>query len=435
MKRILSACAALLLVLALVPALPASAAGKDYLTAALAVDSEGNPLGLSPAVPFELDGQIAVLADINLKVSGAAAIVVSLDGELVPMQYINDADAGMALFAAETSGASQVLRPASSVQVGESLTYCFFLDDGNEMPLMDCPAVLSEDGSGGYSVNRDIPQGVDANQIMYPAILLNQSGELVAVNGKNGYLTFAQISGGGGGGSTPAPTEPATPQPDDPTSKPDDPISRDDPKPDDEDEDELPVTLIVGIGAAVVAAVVLGVVLSRRKGGAQQMNQVQPGLPIQPMGPVAPTSPVSPTGPAEPEVPPYMEGLGPVVPERIEPVVIDPQPQPKSSVLYLCCEGGALDGRRYPMSGTSLLIGRDPSCNICYPADTKGVSRRHCQIFWKNGVLHIMDLGSTSGTFIRGKGQIAANAPVPVNAGDTFYLGEKRNAFVIRMGD
>lgn len=94
-----------------------------------------------------------------------------------------------------------------------------------------------------------------------------------------------------------------------------------------------------------------------------------------------------------------------------------------------------MDGKRFPITQNILLIGRDPACNICYPADTKGVSRRHCQVFWKSGVLMIMDLGSTAGTFIRGKGQIAANVPTAVKAGDTFYLGEKKNAFVIRMGE
>jgi len=67
-----------------------------------------------------------------------------------------------------------------------------------------------------------------------------------------------------------------------------------------------------------------------------------------------------------------------------------------------------------------MIIGRSRSCNISYPAGTKGVSRQHCRLFWKNGTLYLMDLGSTYGTFLRGRGQIAPNVPVPVKAGDTF---------------
>ena len=134
---------------------------------------------------------------------------------------------------------------------------------------------------------------------------------------------------------------------------------------------------------------------------------------------ITPIQPIEPTAPVE------------VLSDPVSPPI--PEEKPKSVKLYLCCEGGAMDGRRYQITEDILLIGRDTSCNICYPTDTKGVSRKHCQIFWKNGVLMIMDLGSTSGTFIRGKGQIPANVPTAVKAGDIFYLGEKNNAFIIRM--
>ena len=184
---------------------------------------------------------------------------------------------------------------------------------------------------------------------------------------------------------------------------------------------------MIAIGVAAVAG---GIVLFRKKknsGGSVQPPVQPPIQPILPTAPMEPAQPIIPSAPMEPVRPaqPVPDSPGP-----IEPVEIKSKP----SALYLCCEGGAMDGRRYPVGTTTILIGREPSCNIRYPADTKGVSRRHCEIFWKNGVLNIMDLGSTSGTFIHGKGQIPANAPVAVNAGDTFYLGEKRNAFVIRMG-
>ena len=36
-----------------------------------------------------------------------------------------------------------------------------------------------------------------------------------------------------------------------------------------------------------------------------------------------------------------------------------------------------------------------------------------------------MDLGSTSGTYLRGKGQLAPRTPVPLTEGSVIYLGSK----------
>ena len=46
---------------------------------------------------------------------------------------------------------------------------------------------------------------------------------------------------------------------------------------------------------------------------------------------------------------------------------------------YTYSEGGLMDGKRYPLIPQGILIGRDPSCRICYPANTPGISRKHCR--------------------------------------------------------
>jgi len=101
--------------------------------------------------------------------------------------------------------------------------------------------------------------------------------------------------------------------------------------------------------------------------------------------------------------------------------------------LFAVGVAGVLKGREYPISERGILCGREEDADVRYPAETKGVSRRHCRVFWKDGVLVLMDVGSKSGTLLRGKGPIPANEPVPVVEGDVFYLGSKENALTIRL--
>lgn len=422
MKRFLTACAALALMVAMV--LPASAAGTGGLTGAGALRDEQNFIADSPAVVFNSGGGCAVITDISVHVIGAAHYAVSLNGDLVEMFYERDLEDDLAVFQVDASYLSVpgVLSPAQSVQLGEELTYQFFyLEDGHTKPGAGSAVIVEQGGEPAFDWT--LPSGVNEAQLLFPAIAVNRAGQLVVVKGEQTTIRVCPIEEGG---AAPAPAPAPTPQ------------TSDDPNPtntkgrDDPDPTPAPTTgpgpgpnppLSTETIAAIVISVILvvgGIVIFFKKRNSGGSN-----IPVQPpVQPIAPTEPMEPIRPAQPV---------PDSPERIEPVEI--KPQPKSSALYLCCEGGVMDGRRYPVGTTTILIGRDPSCNIRYPADTKGVSRRHCEIFWKNGVLNIMDLGSTSGTFIRGKGQITANAPVAVNAGDTFYLGEKRNAFVIRMGE
>ena len=110
-----------------------------------------------------------------------------------------------------------------------------------------------------------------------------------------------------------------------------------------------------------------------------------------------------------------------------------PRPPKQEGVrLTLDLVSGPMAGQSYPISEIPLLVGRANEANIRYPADTKGVSRNHCRVFWKNGVLYIMDLGSTSGTFLRGKGKLQPSAPVPLKAQDTIYLGSKQVALQLK---
>lgn len=91
---------------------------------------------------------------------------------------------------------------------------------------------------------------------------------------------------------------------------------------------------------------------------------------------------------------------------------------------------------RTPQSpgGVSLTIGRDPkSCNIVFPPDTPGVSSSHCSVRFDpqtDGFL-LTDLGSSYGTFLGGGKKLAAQVPERLTAGDSFYLADGGNRFVV----
>jgi len=103
---------------------------------------------------------------------------------------------------------------------------------------------------------------------------------------------------------------------------------------------------------------------------------------------------------------------------------------PSPSSLTLKCHGGYLNGRVYQISENGITIGREADNTIRYPVQTPGISRHHVRLYWNNGQLMLVDLGSSNGTFMK-TGRLAAQQPVPLNPGDVFYLGEKLNAFEI----
>ncbi|MCD8155510.1 MAG: FHA domain-containing serine/threonine-protein kinase [Clostridiales bacterium] len=71
----------------------------------------------------------------------------------------------------------------------------------------------------------------------------------------------------------------------------------------------------------------------------------------------------------------------------------------------LCGVSGCHQGRNFPVfPGQELSLGRDPRCDIGYPPDTKGISRRHFILRCDSaGNLFIMDENSSWGTSVSGQ--------------------------------
>ena len=101
------------------------------------------------------------------------------------------------------------------------------------------------------------------------------------------------------------------------------------------------------------------------------------------------------------EAPPHpaVELPPPAVTPAPEPVIIhdEPEPSPVSAAIAAIVEEG---GTRHPVSDTKLRMGRSTD-NSIQIADNQA-SRLHAEVRYENGQHHIVDLGSTNGTFVNG---------------------------------
>lgn len=94
---------------------------------------------------------------------------------------------------------------------------------------------------------------------------------------------------------------------------------------------------------------------------------------------------------------------------------------------------GALEGKRFSVpAGKKTLIGRNPKeCGIVLPADTPGVSGKHCAVWIEKGAVYLMDLSSSHGTFLAPGKRLAANEAVKLQEGDVVWLGGESQSFVL----
>lgn len=171
----------------------------------------------------------------------------------------------------------------------------------------------------------------------------------------------------------------------------------------------FPLILIAAAGAGA------GLFLKKEKGQPGRVNDVPQNpdggqfIPYESFGETEPL-------PNPPNIP--LEETQPLAPDI-------------GGTLFLVCSGGYMDGRVYPINTDMILMGRDASCAIKYPADYSGVSRQHAVLRRQNGVLTLMDTSSTGTYLKRIGGKIVPKQPIAVDVGDVFYLGERKNRFEI----
>jgi hypothetical protein len=83
------------------------------------------------------------------------------------------------------------------------------------------------------------------------------------------------------------------------------------------------------------------------------------------------------------------------------------------------------DGRAYPLSIGSTVIGRGDQANLRLP--DVGISRRHARLDFDGSQVVLTDLGSTNGTMVNGQ-RVSA---VALNGGDVVQLGTTTLTFSI----
>ncbi len=95
-----------------------------------------------------------------------------------------------------------------------------------------------------------------------------------------------------------------------------------------------------------------------------------------------------------------------------------------SSQQSLILEGlrGVYAGARIPIQQETML-GTRQDCVILYPAGTPGVSRVHMRVWPQDGVLMVMDMRSTYGTWIDNR-QMTPGLAYPLRPGSVVYLGD-----------
>lgn len=89
-------------------------------------------------------------------------------------------------------------------------------------------------------------------------------------------------------------------------------------------------------------------------------------------------------------------------------------------MFVLTMKEGPTPGQSTNLEGRSLLLGRDPACNLVI--NDVEVSRRHARLIAQSGGYAIEDLGSTNGTFIN---EQRIKGVVPLQPGANIRLGDR----------
>jgi predicted component of type VI protein secretion system len=87
--------------------------------------------------------------------------------------------------------------------------------------------------------------------------------------------------------------------------------------------------------------------------------------------------------------------------------------------VSLVVAAGAHTGRVIPITGPQFLIGRDPQCQL-RPA-SQAISKLHCAILIRDGVVYLRDYGSTNGTVVNDR--IVQDTEIAVENGATLRVG------------
>jgi hypothetical protein len=86
---------------------------------------------------------------------------------------------------------------------------------------------------------------------------------------------------------------------------------------------------------------------------------------------------------------------------------------------HVTITGGPMQGTQVPVDGDRLLLGREAPADVV--VDDPAASRRHAQIYRRDGKWLLKDLGSTNGTWFEG---LLAGSERALRDGAVFKIGD-----------
>lgn len=103
--------------------------------------------------------------------------------------------------------------------------------------------------------------------------------------------------------------------------------------------------------------------------------------------------------------------------------------------VFLVGYSGIYTHKEFAVEG-DVIIGRNASVSqLVYPGTEKNISGMHCKVQNHGGNITLMDLGSTNGTFLQNGQRLSPNTPYTLQAGVSFYLGDRSNMFTIKVAE
>lgn len=99
-------------------------------------------------------------------------------------------------------------------------------------------------------------------------------------------------------------------------------------------------------------------------------------------------------------------------------------------MFLLTAKTGPLKGSSWAIAEHPLSVGRESACDVSILDPL--VSRRHCEIFARNGAIVVKDLGSSNATFLNGESikEVAAKTGDEVSVGNTIFIITKTQGAV-----
>lgn len=376
----------------------------------LSDDGNGNLTGLSPAVAFSLGDDAIVWANSDVCTEKSSVYTwMTAEGdtyEVAGGEAVEEYDVFAAL--AKGEGDNACIAEMDSAHQGERAYLAYFSDDYEEFKLCYVEteeAYSFDDSLKDYDIYVALLEvaGVPEQGIAFPAAILNGDGSCIGIAfGQTHVRAFHTTEESFYGASSATTTEPVTESATEPAAEPTtEPTTKPAAAPTTAAGAAEPEPA-PGPGAEsdsskyfmIIIILILAIVLVRSFSSKKNSGQASAA----------------------------QEDLG--------TISLGDERKPDGGVKLVGI-GGYMDGRVFPVGSHEITFGRDPSCSVIYPGDTKGISRIHCKLFWQNGTLMLMDMNSSYGTYTE-SGKLAPMSPLPLHNGEVFYLAEKTNCFKVQ---